>query len=158
MKIGSQSCRPKSGRVILRFVIVIRATRAKILIVLFALAMLYGSVCSASCVVGVCANLEHYSESHDCDQPSHHQSRGSHDHGQHSPDCKQHSHPPDFALKASAIVPLQDQTATVLHAGAVLFFLSIPLATAQEILEESHRRPLGVPKNTLHEQVSVLRI
>jgi hypothetical protein len=140
------------------FVNIVNSTRAKIVIVVFGLAMVYGSICSAVCVAGVCPNLEHYSESHSCDQPSHPHSHGQHDHGQHGPDCKQHAHPPDFALKASGIAPFEDQSASVRHAAAVIAPLSNASPITQDILEESHRRPLGVPKNTLHEQVSVLRI
>ena len=139
------------------FVIVVSPTRAKIVTVMFALAMLYGSVCSASCVAGVCPNLEHYSESHDCDQPSQHHSHGHDGDGQHGPDCKQHAHPPDFALNVSGIAPFQDQSAAALHA-AIVSALSNPLPITQDILRESHRRPPGVPKNTLQQQVSVLRV
>jgi hypothetical protein len=142
---------------ILRSVIVVSPTRAKIVTLMFALAMLYGSICSVSCVAGVCPNLEQYSESHDCDQPSHHHSHGPHNHGQHDRDCKQHAHPPDFALKASGIALFQDQSATVLHA-AMAIALSNQLPITQDILQKSHRRPPGVPKDTLDEQVSVLRI
>jgi hypothetical protein len=132
--------------------------RAKIVIVLFGLAMLYGSICSAACVAVVCPNLERYSESHHCDQPSHQHSHDQHDQGQHGPDCKQHAHPPDFALKASGMVAFQDQSATVLYAAAAIASLLNPSPITQDILQESHRRPPGVSKNTLHEQVSVLRI
>jgi hypothetical protein len=156
MKTVLQSYEPKR-RAILRSVIVVSPTRAKIVIVFFALAMVYGSICSVSCVAGVCPNLEHYSESHDCDQPSHHHSHGPHNHGQHDRDCKQHAHPPDFALKASGIAPFQDQSATVLHT-AMAIALSNQLPIMQDILQKSHRRPPGVPKDTLDEQVSVLRI
>jgi hypothetical protein len=136
----------------------VKPTRTKIVIVLFGLAMLYGSICSAACVAGVCPNLERYSESHDCDQPSHQHSHGQNDQGQHGPDCKRHAHPPDFALKASVMAAFQDQSATVLHAAAAIASLSNPSPVTQIILRESHRRPPGVSKNTLHEQVFVLRI
>lgn len=152
MKTTLQS-RSDGRRAILRFVIVVNATRAKIVVALFALAMLYGSVCSASCLVGVCPNLAHYSESHDCDQLSHH-----HSHGQHDPDCRHHAQPPDFAPKTSGIAPFQDQSATVLQAGAALASFSNPSPITQAVLEEFHRRPRGVPKNTPLDQVSVLRI
>ena len=48
MKTVLQSCGPKR-RAILRSVTVVGPTRAKIVIVFFALAMVYGSICSASC-------------------------------------------------------------------------------------------------------------
>jgi hypothetical protein len=121
------------------------------------LAMLYGSVCSASCVAGACPNLEHYSESHDCDQGTHHHSHGHDRDGQRSPDCKEHAHPPDFALNVSGIASFQGQSAATLHA-AIVSALSIPLPIAQDILQESHRRRPGVPNHTLQQQVSVLRI
>jgi hypothetical protein len=136
----------------------VNPTRAKILIVLFGLAMLYGSICSATCVAGVCPNLERYSESHDCDQTSHQHSHGQNDQGQHGPDCKQHAHPPDFALKGSGMAAFQDESATALHAAAAIASLSNPSPVTQDILQEFHRTPPGVSKNTLHEQVFVLRI
>jgi hypothetical protein len=142
------------ARGILRFVIGVSPTRAQIVIVMFALAMVYGSICSASCVAGDCPNLEQYSEGHNCDQHS----QGPHDHGQHGPACKQHGHPPDFVLKGSGIAPLQDQGASGLRAGAVLASLTASLTITQDILRESYRRPPGVFKNTLHQQVSILRI
>jgi hypothetical protein len=139
-------------------VIIVSPTRAKIVTMLFAVAMVYGSLCSGLCAAGVCPNLEHYSEGHDCDQPSHHHSHGSHNHGQHDPDCKQHAHPPDFALKASGMAPFQDHTATLLDAAAVLASVSAPVAINQNILQQSHRRPPDIFKDSLPQQASVLRI
>jgi hypothetical protein len=145
-------------RGILRFVIVLSPTRAKIVIVFFAVAMVYGSVCSSLCAAGVCPNLEHYSEGHDCDQPSHHHSHGSHDDGQHDPDCKQHAHPPGFALRASGIAPFQDNNTTLLDVAAVLASVTDSLAVTQDILQQSHRRPPDISKDSLNQQASVLRI
>jgi hypothetical protein len=124
---------------------------AKITATLFALAMFYGSICSASCVAGVCPNVEYHSKSHDCDQPSHHS------HGQDDPNCTQHAHPPDSALKVSGITLLQNQSPTLLHATTEIALWN-PLSTPQDIRQETHRRPQGVTTNTLPEQVSVLRI
>lgn len=138
-------------------VIVVSPIRAKIVTVMFALAMLYGSVCSASCVAGVCPNLEDYSQSHDCDQGSQHSSQGHDRDGQHSPYCKEHAHPPDFALNVSGTAPFQDQSAAALRA-AIVSALSIPLPITQDVLQESHRRRPGLTKNNLQQQFSVLRI
>jgi hypothetical protein len=124
---------------------------AKITAVLFALAMFYGSICSATCLAGVCPNLEYHSNSHDCGQPSHHS------HGQDDPNCTQHAHPPDFALKVSGIAPHHNQDATLLHATAEIAFWN-ELSRPQDIRQETHRRPPGIATNTLHEQASVLRI
>lgn len=143
---------------IIRSVIVVSPTRAKIVVVLFAVAMVYGSLCSSLCAAGVCPNLEHYSEGHDCDQPSHHHSHGSHNDSQHDPDCKQHAHPPSFALRASGIAPFQDHSTTLLHPAAVLESVTDSLAITQDILQQSHRRPPDISKNSLHQQTSVLRI
>jgi len=157
MKTVLQSYGPKR-RAILRSVIVVSPMRAKIVTVMFALAMLYGSICSVSCVAGVCPNLEHYSESHDCDQPSHHHSHGPHNHGQHDRDCKQHTHPPDFALKASGIAPFQDHSTTLLDAAAAVASVTDSLAITHDILQLSHRRPPNISTDNLHQQASVLRI
>jgi len=143
---------------ILRLVIAVSPARAKTTVVLFALAMIYGSMCSASCVAGVCPNLEHYSASHECDQPSHKHSNGPEGHGQHGPDCTQHVHPPEFALKAPGMGAFQVQGATVLKAGAVRASLSTPVAITEDIFQEFHRTPPSVDGQTLHQQVSVLRV
>lgn len=145
------------ARGILRFVMAVRPTRTKFIIVVFALAMLYRSICSVSCVAGGCPNLGHYSESHECNQPSRDHSHGQHNNGQHDPDCKQHGHPSDFVLKASGIAAFQDQGASVPQAAMVID-ISNPVTTTQDTLQESHRRRLGVPKDTLHKQVLVIRI
>jgi hypothetical protein len=157
MKTPLQSYGPKR-RVILPFVVAVSPMRAKIVTVMFALAMLYGSVCSSLCATGVCPNLEHNSEGHDCDQPSHHHSHGSHNDGQEDHDCKQHAHPPGFALRASGIAPFQDTSATLLDAAAVLASVTDSLAITQDILQQSHRRPPDISKDSLHQQASVLRI
>ena len=161
MRVRTRNIRKNTGlrdeRATLVFVIVVSPTCAKIVAVMFALAMLYGSVCSVSCVAGVCPNLERYSESHDCDQPSHHHSQGHDSDGQHSPDCRQHAHPADFALNASGIAPFRDQSTTALHAATV-FALSNPLPRMRDSFRGSLRRPSGFPKNNLQNQVSVLRV
>jgi len=145
-------------RGILRFVIAVGPARTQFIIVVFALAMLYGSVCSASCAAGVCLNLGDYSDSHHCDQLLHHHSYGPHDHGQHGPDCKRHAHPPDLALKGSATGPFQDRSMSVLQAGAVLASLSTTRAITQDIHQASCRKPPSDSKSTLPQRVSVLRI
>ena len=88
LEVRVRSFRLSRRRATLGFVIVVSSTHAKIVTLMFALATLYGSVCSASCVAGVCPNFEHYSESHDCHQPGQHHSHGQDDHGQHGPDCR----------------------------------------------------------------------
>jgi len=135
-------------------VITVSPTRAKIVIVLFAVAMVYGSVCSAMCVAGFCPNLERHA-GHDCDESSHHHPHG---HGQHGPDCTQHAHPPDFAVKTSGIAPFQDHAATLLAAAAVLEAFSTPLAINQDVLRLSHRRPLDISNDNLSQRAAVLRI
>jgi hypothetical protein len=157
LEVRVRSFRLSRRRATLGFVIVVSSTHAKIVTLMFALATLYGSVCSASCVAGVCPNFEHYSESHDCDQPGQHHSHGLDDHGQHGPDCKQHAHPPDFALNVSGIAPFQDQSVTALH-PAILSALSNLFPTTQDIRQEFHRRLPGVPTNTLQQRAFVLRV
>jgi hypothetical protein len=156
-EVRVRSFRFSRRRATLGFVIVVSSTRAKIVTLMFALATLYGSVCSASCVAGVCPNLERYSDSHDCDQSAQHHSHGQNGQGQHDPNCKQHAHPPDFALNVSGIAPFQDQSVTALH-PAISSALSNLFPTTQDIRQESHRRLPGVPKSTLQQQASVLRV
>ena len=147
----------RSG-VYLQFVVTVSPTRAKIVIIFFAVAMVYASVCSSLCAAGVCPNLEHYSEGHDCDQPSHHHSHGSHNDEQHDPDCKHHAHPPGFALRASGLAPFQGHSTTLLQAAAVLVSVTDSLAISQDILQQSHQRPPDISNASLHQQTSVLRV
>jgi len=155
--VRMRSFRLSRWRVTLGFVIAISSTSAKIVTLMFALAMLYGSVCSASCAAGVCPNLEHYPESHDCDQPAQHHSHGQNGQDQRDPNCKQHAHTPDFALNVSGITPFRDQSVTAFH-SAMLSALSNSLSATQDVLQRSDRRPPGFPKNTLQNQISVLRV
>lgn len=134
--------------------ITVSPTRAKIVIVFFAVAMVYGSVCSAMCVAGFCPNLERHSAGHDCDESSHHPQG----HGQHGPDCTQHAHPPDFAVKTSGIAPFQDHAATLLGAAAVLEAFATPLAINQGVLQLSRRRPPDISEDDLYQRSAVLRI
>lgn len=136
---------------------IVGASRVKIVLAIFTIAVFYASVCSTTCAVGTCPNLAQHSESRHCDQPSSQHSSNSHDHGPENSDCSAHSHPSIF-VKASGI-PVTQLTSTVyLKIGDLVAYfcdrLNIRLSTAWG----SDLAPPIAPKVPLHQQSFALRI
>ena len=149
---------PPKFSAILRLVMTVGPTRTKILISIFSLAMFYGSICSAACAAGFCPNLAHYSQSHDCNQPSQHHSTGSHHHDSKDPDCQQHAHPPDFAIKSAGLSQYRVNSATTIRSAALSTNQVAAFSVMRSSVATSDLAPPGFLKSARDQQSAVLRI
>jgi hypothetical protein len=126
---------------------------ARIVAMIFAVAMTYASFCSTTCGLGVCPNQERQSGSHDCDNPSH--QHGPHQHGSGKSDCSAHYHPSVNLVKPDGLHKFGTD-----DVGIGSLFTQMPDATRFGF-DLSSLFSLGsppTPRSLLHQQISVLRI
>jgi hypothetical protein len=136
-----------------------KANLARMVVAIFTMAMLYASLCSASCEVGVCPEQTQRTAGHDCDQmPSHHSgSSGRQTPGK--PDCPQHQHPDLFVAKSGGDLPqFQLNIPDHLHASATTFLAQYGLPAILSRTEASEHAPPVVSSVPFYNRISVLRI
>jgi len=132
---------------------------ARMVLTIFAVAMIHASFCSAVCGLGICPYQQLESASRDFDHSCTFQHPGAHhhDHGSGKSDCSTHHHPTfnvvnagglvQFQLTSSAQIPISDLPDDVSDArqlsvgSSALFDLGPPIA-----------------RNSLRLRTSVLRI
>ena len=129
------------------------------IVALFTVAMLYASVCSASCAVGLCPDQPQRTASHDCDKmPSHHSGSSGH-HTPDKPDCSQHQHPELFVAKSGGDLPqFQLNLANQLHASAPIFLVQQGVPVIFNSAEASDHAPPVDSSIPSYGRISVLRI
>jgi hypothetical protein len=133
-------------------------TRARLVVAVFTLAMIYASFCSTACAIGACPNLARHSESRDCDHSSSGHSQNSHHHGPENSKCAEHGHPGTFALMGAGIAQFQFTSADRVNAAAPLI---LSFGTPAFALSGSWISDLAPPPNLntpVYQQSSVLRI
>ncbi len=127
------------------------------IVAVFTMAMLYASVCSASCAVGVCPDQPQRTASHDCDKmPSHH-SGSSGQHTPDKPDCSQHQHPELFVAKSGGDLP-QFPLANQLHPSAPIFLVQHEVPAISSSTESSEHAPPVDSSIPFYGRISVLRL
>jgi hypothetical protein len=135
-----------------------KANWTRIVLAVFAMAVFYASVCSASCAVGVCPNQVQQTASHDCDQmPSHHSAPSGHETPD-TPDCSKHQHPGLFVMKSGDVSQFQLSAVDHLNVSATAFSPVCGLTALLTQAEASEHGPPLVSSVPLYEQISVLRI
>jgi hypothetical protein len=136
-----------------------KANWARMIVALFTIAMLYASVCSASCTVGVCPEQMQRTAGHDCDRmPSQHSAPSGHQTPD-KPDCSKHRHPELFVTKSGGDLP-QFQLSVVDHLNASGAAFS-PMHGFSAILTPdvtSEHAPPPAADVPLYDRSSVLRI
>jgi hypothetical protein len=137
----------------------IKANLARSIAAVFTVVMLYASVCSSSCAIGVCPEQTRRTAGHDCDQmPSHH-SNSSGEQTPDTPDCSQHQHPELFVAKSAADLP-QFQLSVADHltvsVGAFSPMHGLSMIFTRDVTSE-HAPPV-VFSGPLYDRISVLRI
>jgi hypothetical protein len=132
--------------------------RARILVAIFTVSMVYASSCSTTCMFGVCPNQEQPSARHDCEHASSHHSGNSHHHGPEKSDCSFHDHPSVNLIKADELIGFQlTSTGKIAHSDLLHNHLD---ASAGSLNASwlSDLAPPHPPKAPLYQQISVLRI
>ena len=135
-----------------------QANWARIVVVIFTLAVFYASVCSTSCAAGFCPNQQEQSSSHDCEQSTQHHSHHSGNQSPEKPDCAKHLHPSLFLVKAG---DLQQSKLTItgdLSGSDLVTSPDASLALTMSVANTVDLAPPIRPGIPLYEQISVLRI
>jgi hypothetical protein len=135
-----------------------KANLARVIVAVFAIALLQGPICSNVCATELCPDPAQHRTEHSCDQNSAHHS---HQSGHQKPakrDCSQRQHPQILLGNAGNISQSQLAGAHQFVAAAVPANLaqSIVLNTASSETFDTGRLP--GPGSTLHDRITVLRI
>ena len=132
--------------------------RARIVVAIFTVAMVYASSCSTACAMGFCPNQPEHSESHDCEQSSPRQSNGSQHDAPGSPDCSKHHHPTINFLKANGLPQFPLNNAG--HVNVDQSLGNVPQASALSFatIWANDLAPPPTLKIPLYQQTSILRI
>ena len=132
---------------------------AATVIMAFAVAVLYGSVCSTLCAAGICPNeLQHSSSSDDCDQMPMRHSDYPQKHVPENHDCSMHHHPSVNIVKADNLPQFQLASMGRINAHDLLADSTRVMALSVAAFSLSDLAPPPTLRNTLHQQTSVLRI
>lgn len=139
----------------------LRLSRTWMMAIVFPVAMIYASACSASCAIGTCISLPAQSgdagHQHHQDHDSPQSPGGEHKHGSDSDDCDSHGHPASFVRAPSAP---QFGLSAQAWAGADDSIASLPNVWGLKTSVGPRRdhAPPQFPKEPLYKTISVLRI
>jgi len=132
--------------------------QARMVTAVFTVAMLYASVCSATCAIGACPTEVQHSRGHDCDQSSSDRSTGPTHNGSESPDCSAHKHPSVFLEKAAGASQFQAHNVVHVKAFEPLVHFPHEILVSSGSFEVPDTGPPGALKLPLYQQISLLRI
>ncbi len=134
-------------------------TSARALAVIFAAALIYGSLCSTACGLGICPNQENQPASHECDHPfSSNHSGSSHHRGPARPDCYAHHHPSVEFVKADGLPQWEQAKAGGIAIGELLCdFSHADIVHVKGSCLSALGSPPS-PQDSLYLRISVLRI
>lgn len=136
----------------------IKADWARLVVVVFTVAVFYAPVCSTTCAIGVCPNQVQQTASHDCDQASSHHSNPSGHQAPVHPDCSQHEHPGLFLAKSGDASQFQLSVLGYLDASDTAVSSGPSLIASMGAAKASDLAPPFRSNTPVYQQISVLRI
>jgi hypothetical protein len=128
---------------------------------MFALAMMYASVCTNACAMGVCPTSMPHPAGHQCDQAPVDNSTGTHHHSQESPDCSTHSHASVFVEKAMDAPQVGTSSVNHISVSVSDLLVQLPLVAGTPSVAAAGSPGVSPPtilNTSLYQRVSPLRI
>ena len=136
-----------------------KTTRARIVTVIFTVAMFYASVCSTMCAAGICPNeLQHSASGGNCDQMPTGRSDYPQKQAPENHDCSMHHHPIVNVVKASNLPQFQLTSTGHINVNDLLVNSTHAMAFDLATFSLSDLVPPPTPRSPLYQQISVLRI